>query len=53
MRFTGCVTRSRSYSFKNANRDELKKRMADMSTFLKKAIHRSYQIRRTAYPAID
>jgi site-specific DNA recombinase len=34
-RFTACVTRKQSLMVENANRDELKKRIADMSTFLK------------------
>jgi site-specific DNA recombinase len=36
MRFTVCVTKSRKLLLESANRDELKKRITDMSTFLKK-----------------
>ncbi len=37
MRYTDCVTRNKRCSLKSANRDELKKRMADMSAFQKQS----------------
>lgn len=43
MRFTACRNRSRRLRFENAGRDELRKRITDMSAFLQRA-HRHYGI---------